>query len=245
MPGAPSRERCLPAPQNSSHPRSKEGLLHSSCLKFLLNKSSGYRGIFQPGRCSQLSSPAGSRMRAGRKAVVPARRFLPAFPRVHCPGLCLPPCSHCSLCLAGCMITARLSNLLCKLTPPQQAEPAHGGGVCAWQWVSRPRALGQSSPSDPRNCPCHGDTPAAVPLLGCHHPAPALPGLKPQPCPALSCQAAPVAGEAAWCQLQPPRREATPCPPHQDGPSPACSKAALRGKEKEAGILIEPSISQH
>lgn len=97
FPGAPSRRwkicrgRCLPAPQKSSHPRSKEGLLHSSCLKFLLNKSCRYRGIFQPGGRSQLSSPAGSRMRAGRKTVVPARRFLPAFPKVHHPRLCLPP----------------------------------------------------------------------------------------------------------------------------------------------------------
>lgn len=76
------RGRCLPAPQKSSHPRSKEGLLHSSCLKFLLSKSSRYRGIFQPKSHSQLSSPAGSRMRAGRKTVVPAR-FLRAFPRAH------------------------------------------------------------------------------------------------------------------------------------------------------------------
>lgn len=51
-------------PELPPAPSSKEGLLHCSCLKSLLNKSSGYRGMFQPGWCSQLSSPARGRVRA-------------------------------------------------------------------------------------------------------------------------------------------------------------------------------------
>lgn len=245
FPGAPSRETCLPAPQKSSHPRSKEGLLHSSCLKFLLNKSSGYRGIFQLGSCSQLSSPAGSRMCAGRKAAVPARRFLPTFPRVHCPGLCLPPCSHCSLCLAGCKFTARLSNLLCKLTPPRQAEPSpRRRGLCVAVGVQT-QALGAELPALVLG---------TARAMGTHLLLYRCSGATtlPQPCqaeattvPCAFLSSCPRGRRGSVVPAAAPEREGTPCPPHQDGSCLACSKAALHGKGKEAGILSEPSISQH
>lgn len=195
FPGAPGRRweicrgRCLPAPQKSSHPRSKEGLLHSSCLKFLLNKSSGYRGIFQPGSRSQLSSPAGSRMHAGRKACA-SKEVSSCLPKGSSPSFVPPPVLTLfpvplrrTQSLADCRFIARLSNLLCKRTPPHQAEPSPRRGLEGFVRGSGcpdPGPRGRAAHSDPRECPCHGDTSAPVaPLLGCHHPAPALPRLNP------------------------------------------------------------------
>lgn len=61
---------------------------------------------------------------------MPAWRFLPALPRVHHPGLCLPVLTLFPV-TCWLYVPARLSNLLCKLTPPHEAEPSpRRRGLC-------------------------------------------------------------------------------------------------------------------
>lgn len=80
--GEISRGLCLPATRKPPHiPGSKEGLLHCSCLKSLLSKSSGYRGISQPGSCSKLSSPAESRIHVQEKLLHQMEPCITQLPR--------------------------------------------------------------------------------------------------------------------------------------------------------------------